>query len=1567
MGIKKKMTAWFLVLVMVCSMFVGVPVSATEGDAGGQEESVTGFVMSTGFQWDDNGVIVGVDNLNRNEEWANNANWIPFAFGNYTDENVMEAVSWEDIQIEVNTGTKEEPKYEKTEDIVYRDFSNFSESVSDIGVSIYELKFPEAEFGQTVEYRFSCKNGNEGEYVSFYYEAKPFGFYKNADDDGTNYLNTIYYSGDETTFYLLPHTDDDNCTLSVGETPFEGKVWDTEGRESALDVETYFTITGYDDENEDTTFDGYVITLNNDAFDGETIELKFYGDRTWYDENGNMTDNNTWEEYITVSPSLDNSFLLVHDENCEMGTDLQPVRYDEEGNLVGETRYLVDCEFDQHGDRYIETYYQASDIKIYKKEFRWDEDSQQDVEERREMNDVVEDVTDSNGNNSLYFTFEEEGDYVISMGEDVERVISVYANAYNEFYLSTEETAEPIWEFSTTGSEEDRTLYFIVKDLDGKNLGGISFDAYVEGEKIEDDQEESYFTYDDISDEEDATKKIYKIDITATQGFEIVTEAQLFDETYTWNKTNSIWINYVETGLMFGDPKWGNNGLTGELWDGSYAKYMEGEIRSVRWVYLGVTEDGENYTAVDPSAFEEDTENPDAQLKINRATDYIIASSDVGPFSAEKDTVVIKEELAAKGIYGFYMRDNINITYGGETITINKNLPTIGFYKANEANFDNFISNDYFMSETEMFEGMPIYVLPRSDVKNYSYTLDTIDKTILINDEAFVYTHSSDDEHPAGYYQSASSFTTPIKISVEKCAGSFLRLRGEINWEEGEPEPFEQYLGLMYENKDAIILEDNSPHEGFGGCLISESDYKVSQWWQMSGDVYYWVHGKTIQEVVDQLSAVAEAGEVTVDGKTYPIGMTDYIWLNTSYFKYSEDFANSTQHVVTPSNIKGIIMQAEAEAPYALFNNGGKKGYYQVREWTDGNNILLLTQVPNDSNYYPVEKLSQEEAIAQKADYVVSSYDDVWTTQSLADAGYEPIVDEFNNATNVYPVFLPNLYVDATVEVKMIGNFGNEGAGKKVQLGFYEGSTNKSIINGKEFSAKDIGKEEIVKSAMVGSDEENIVTVTVTEFKASTECSKAPINGESCEVTLDGENASLRDKIDIYQKGDDDYADAKELAEGKPLKVKLDVNEAKEDDAEAKKVKEQVEKDCSKDKTKPSKVQYLDIDMKYQVGDRDPKAVTETMEEVDITMDIPDSFQQTGKHAKKRKYKVYRYHNGKVDMLEADFDKDKKKLHFKTDKFSTYALVAEDVAPVSIEVSANPTKLSYVEGELFDKTGMTISLVYSDGTKEALTDYVVSTTNALTLTDTSVTITYDTFTATIPITVLEKPATSNPDDDTSQNVLPEVGKTVTTANGSCKVTAIGLEGAVEVTFTPSKANKKAKKAKIDKTVTIDGKEYAVTTIAAGAFSGNTKMTSISIPDTVTKIGNNAFKGCTNLKKVTIPKNVTEIGNNAFYNCKKITGVTIKGSSLVKIGTGTFRKCSSLKSVTIPKNVTEIGKDAFRDCTKLNKVTIKGTKIKKIGKNAFKNIAKKSTIKVPKSKKKAYKTLLKKAGYTKTVK
>lgn len=47
-------------------------------------------------------------------------------------------------------------------------------------------------------------------------------------------------------------------------------------------------------------------------------------------------------------------------------------------------------------------------------------------------------------------------------------------------------------------------------------------------------------------------------------------------------------------------------------------------------------------------------------------------------------------------------------------------------------------------------------------------------------------------------------------------------------------------------------------------------------------------------------------------------------------------------------------------------------------------------------------------------------------------------------------------------------------------------------------------------------------------------------------------------------------------------------------------------------------------------------------------------------------------------------------------------------------------------------------------------------------------------------------------------------------------------------------------------------EVTITAIAANAFDGCDKLTSLTIPDTVTQFGLAAFAGCTNLESLTVP-------------------------------------------------------------------------------------------------------------------
>lgn len=127
---------------------------------------------------------------------------------------------------------------------------------------------------------------------------------------------------------------------------------------------------------------------------------------------------------------------------------------------------------------------------------------------------------------------------------------------------------------------------------------------------------------------------------------------------------------------------------------------------------------------------------------------------------------------------------------------------------------------------------------------------------------------------------------------------------------------------------------------------------------------------------------------------------------------------------------------------------------------------------------------------------------------------------------------------------------------------------------------------------------------------------------------------------------------------------------------------------------------------------------------------------------------------------------------------------------------------------------------------------------------------------------------------------------------------------------------------IPDTVTINGVEYKVTSIAKNAFKNNKQVTAVSIGKNVTSIGNNAFAGCSELKKVTIAENMVSIGKNAFKSCKKLKTITIKSGKLTK---------------------------------------------KSIKKEAFKGISSKTMIQVPKKKLKAYKKLFRQKGLSKKVK
>jgi len=82
---------------------------------------------------------------------------------------------------------------------------------------------------------------------------------------------------------------------------------------------------------------------------------------------------------------------------------------------------------------------------------------------------------------------------------------------------------------------------------------------------------------------------------------------------------------------------------------------------------------------------------------------------------------------------------------------------------------------------------------------------------------------------------------------------------------------------------------------------------------------------------------------------------------------------------------------------------------------------------------------------------------------------------------------------------------------------------------------------------------------------------------------------------------------------------------------------------------------YLDINLNKQIGDSEPVKVTETAEEVMISLNLPEEMLVEGDFDVV--YKVYRMHDGQVELLESEYDAlSGGVLYIYTDKFSTYAV-----------------------------------------------------------------------------------------------------------------------------------------------------------------------------------------------------------------------------------------------------------------------------------------------------------------------
>lgn len=133
------------------------------------------------------------------------------------------------------------------------------------------------------------------------------------------------------------------------------------------------------------------------------------------------------------------------------------------------------------------------------------------------------------------------------------------------------------------------------------------------------------------------------------------------------------------------------------------------------------------------------------------------------------------------------------------------------------------------------------------------------------------------------------------------------------------------------------------------------------------------------------------------------------------------------------------------------------------------------------------------------------------------------------------------------------------------------------------------------------------------------------------------------------------------------------------------------------------------------------------------------------------------------------------------------------------------------------------------------------------------------------------------------------------------------------------------------TVSLDGTDYTVTSVADGSFDGLGMLQALVLPASVTNVGKRAFRR-SGVSSVSGWDGVTTIGQEAFSECD-LTEVTLPGS-LTSLGEGAFSSNEELASVAFEDGQgLEVGKNAFRQTPKLEEVRLPAG-LRKLGMNAL---------------------------------
>lgn len=538
---------------------------------------------------------------------------------------------------------------------------------------------------------------------------------------------------------------------------------------------------------------------------------------------------------------------------------------------------------------------------------------------------------------------------------------------------------------------------------------------------------------------------------------------------------------------------------------------------------------------------------------------------------------------------------------------------------------------------------------------------------------------------------------------------------------------------LSYEEENWITREsytDNELHMGYAGCYLTENEYQESRVFfdgeqkdMEDMNPLFWVHGSTMQEVIDKLSGTKAVRIYDTEGRVSNLTVddlkTDYIRICVSTSNYAADHVEE-QYITSTRDFKGILIQGGYDKQMTNHDRRDD-GYYVediVRDITEVreaiNELATSYGLPLQMNISNVQYVSVYEgdiyvAIPRDttdADHPYSfdidfdqyitnvgeiqeaiwGEDGYYSDHEQPAEGVPDLEWQILGEDTELQVLLPfkTMHINSDCDFKIAGIWEEKieapsnPEGINIYFGFLP-DTDHSISflvdseDGESWHDEEYRKEDLKNPLR------DVITLSLGDWIATTNIkvlmyqhvTSGMVTGNYKEtVTMENiPDAKLLRNAELT----DDQLDV--LENKGSVDIDLSVNQIDTQAAGAQEAIADITKELEENNYVCENPVYLDLNMSASIrnsqgeslsfqGGESSLALKELNNPVELTVTVPEQIRTSGGN---REYRVVRRHVGtdgsvQTEMIQAKYNAATNSLTFETDRFSTYAIVYKDVA-----------------------------------------------------------------------------------------------------------------------------------------------------------------------------------------------------------------------------------------------------------------------------------------------------------------